>query len=101
MNRIAVYEGWRFYQSSFDEDGRGSWLSLSRDIYGIPVTYAGYFLMFLSFVWLLFDPQGRFRQLARHLSLTKLAMVPFFLLETGNLYATPTTLSSRSAEEFG
>lgn len=101
MNRIAVYEGWRFYQSSFDEDGRGSWLSLSRDIYGIPVTYAGYFLMFLSFVWLLFDPQGRFRQLVRHLSLTKLAMVPFFLLVTGNLYATPTTLSSRSAEEFG
>ena len=42
MNRIAVYEGWRFYQSSFDEDGRGSWLSLSRDIYGIPVTYAGF-----------------------------------------------------------
>ena len=79
MNRIAVYEGWRFYQSSFDEDGRGSWLSLSRDIYGIPVTYAGYFLMFLSFVWLLFDPQGRFRQLARHLSLTELAMVPFFV----------------------
>ena len=41
MNRIARYRGYRFYQSSYDEDGRGSTLSVSHDPVGVPVTYTG------------------------------------------------------------
>uniref|UniRef100_UPI0006613438 cytochrome c biogenesis protein ResB n=1 Tax=Segatella buccae TaxID=28126 RepID=UPI0006613438 len=41
MNRIASHGGVRLYQSSYDEDGRGSVLAINSDPYGIPVTYVG------------------------------------------------------------
>jgi ABC-type transport system involved in cytochrome c biogenesis permease subunit len=52
MNHILSYKGYRFYQSSFEADGRTSILSVNRDVAGIPVTYAGYALFVLSMVWI-------------------------------------------------
>ena len=65
MNHIAAPHGVRLYQSSYDEDGRGSVLSVNSDPWGIPVTYTGYALLFLSLLWMLIDPRGTFRQLLR------------------------------------
>ena len=31
MNRIFTSQGFRFYQSSFDDDGKGSWLTVNYD----------------------------------------------------------------------
>ncbi|MBK5202769.1 MAG: cytochrome c biogenesis protein ResB, partial [Prolixibacteraceae bacterium] len=50
MNHILKYEGYRFYQSSFDDDKKGSWLSVNHDPWGIPVTYSGYLLLALSMI---------------------------------------------------
>ena len=44
MNHILSVEGYRFYQSSYDPDLSGSWLSVNYDPWGIAVTYAGYLL---------------------------------------------------------
>ena len=63
MNNVWKYRSVRFYQSSYDPDMRGSILALNSDPWGIPVTYAGYVLLFLSLVWLLVDPKGAFRLL--------------------------------------
>lgn len=63
MNNVWKYRSVRFYQSSYDPDMRGSILALNSDPWGIPVTYAGYSLLFLSLVWLLVDPKGAFRRL--------------------------------------
>lgn len=63
MNNVWKYRSVRFYQSSYDPDMRGSILALNSDPWGIPVTYAGYALLFLSLVWLLVDPKGVFRRL--------------------------------------
>lgn len=63
MNNVWKYRSVRFYQSSYDPDMRGSILALNSDPLGIPVTYAGYALLFLSLVWLLVDPKGAFRRL--------------------------------------
>lgn len=63
MNNVWKYRSVRFYQSSYDPDMRGSILALNSDPCGIPVTYAGYALLFLSLVWLLVDPKGAFRRL--------------------------------------
>lgn len=63
MNNVWKYRSVRFYQSSYDPDMRGSILALNSDPWGIPVTYAGYALLFLSLVWLLVDPKGAFRRL--------------------------------------
>lgn len=48
MNRIARKDGYRFYQSSYDRDGRGTILRVNYDPWGIGVTYAGYMLLGLS-----------------------------------------------------
>ncbi len=63
MNKIAKYDGYRFYQSEYDNSG--SWLSVNRDIYGIPITYTGYVLLVLSFIILLVSPKGAFRRLLK------------------------------------
>ena len=67
MNNILRYRGYRFYQSSFDDDLKGSILSVSRDTWGIPLTYAGYFLLFFSMLFVLFDKRERFRFLIKKL----------------------------------
>lgn len=82
MNRIASYKSVRFYQSSFDKDRRGSILAINSDPWGIPVTYTGYALLFISLLWMLADPKGAYRRLLRNpmmkrgtlLAVTALAM---------------------------
>ena len=80
MNRILTCEGYRFYQSSYDPDGRGSWLSVNHDPWGIGVTYAGYALLGLSMLWVLLGRGGEFRRLLRHPLLRKGGFLTVFLL---------------------
>lgn len=65
MNNIFSYRSVRLYQSSYDSDMRGSVLSMNSDPYGIPITYSGYGLLFVSLLWMLADPKGRYRHLLR------------------------------------
>lgn len=48
MNNVSDYQGYRFYQSSYDEDKEGSWLRVNHDPWGMSITYAGYVLLFIS-----------------------------------------------------
>ena len=66
MNQIVSQKGVRLYQSDYDMDLQGSILAMNSDPWGIPVTYCGYALLFVSLVWMLIDPKGKFRQ---HLSI--------------------------------
>ena len=50
MNHILKYRGFRFYQSSYDKDERGTVLSVNHDPAGMLTTYAGYALLFLFIV---------------------------------------------------
>ena len=50
MNNIASIDGYRFYQSSYDEDMQGTHLLVSHDPYGIAVTYTSYIMLFLSLI---------------------------------------------------
>jgi ABC-type transport system involved in cytochrome c biogenesis permease subunit len=53
MNKIYKHSGYRFYQMDYDRDEMGSILLVSRDTWGIGVTYAGYLLLGLSMLCLL------------------------------------------------
>lgn len=55
MNHILKYRGYRFFQSAYDSDERGTILAVSHDPAGIAVTYTGYILMFLFIVMSLFS----------------------------------------------
>lgn len=67
MNKIGKKEGYRFYQSSYDSDLRGSILSVSYDPWGIAITYTGYALLFFSMLLLLVLPNEGFRTTLRQL----------------------------------
>ncbi len=102
MNNILRYRGYRFYQASFDEDGRGSTLSVNRDPWGIPVTYAGYVLLGISMLWMLFSRQCGFRRLLADPRFKKMgATAALLLLAAGGMSARPATLPREQAEAFG
>ncbi len=59
MNHILVYKGYRFYQASYDPDGKGSILAVSYDP-GMYITYLGYFLFSVAFIITALYRKGRF-----------------------------------------
>jgi cytochrome c-type biogenesis protein CcsB len=63
MNNILKYRGYRFYQSSYDPDEKGTILSVNHDLTGTSVTYTGYALMAAGMILSLFNRNSRFRQL--------------------------------------
>ena len=111
MNNIYSHRSYRLYQSSYDEDGKGSVLAINADPYGIPVTYTGYALLFISLVWMLFDPKGGYRKLLKSPLFKKGALMTALILSMGNiqtLHAEPATgnlqnavLPKETAEKFG
>ena len=93
MNRIFAMQGFRFYQSSFDEDGEGSWLTVNYDPWGTRVAYSGYILLGISMILLLFYRRGEFRQLLNHPLLKKGGLFILFLFYlTGTTQAQETPL---------
>ncbi len=64
MNHILKYKGYRFYQSSYDHDEKGTILSVNHDGPGIFITYAGYFLLSLGMFLSLFNKKSRFHLLS-------------------------------------
>ena len=83
MNNIYSHRSYRFYQSSYDEDGKGSVLAINADPYGIPVTYTGYALLFIALIWMLLDPKGSYRKLLGSPLLKKGALTIALLLGMG------------------
>ena len=51
MNNIGRVEGFRIYQTSYDDDEQGSFFTVSYDPWGTAITYAGYLLLALSMIW--------------------------------------------------
>lgn len=79
MNHILKYKGWRFFQTSFDEDHKGTILTVSYDVIGTTLTYTGYLLIIVFMVLSLFMPGSYFREQTKLLKKISAAAV-FFLL---------------------
>jgi len=99
MNHVLDHRGYRFFQSSYDPDEKGTILSVNHDPGTLP-TYFGYLLLMVGMIWSLFIPNGRFQMLlrgARKLQeSSKVALlVGAFLLSLGTL--SPTYASGLSA----
>lgn len=60
MNNILNYGGYRFFQSSFDRDEQGTYLSVNSDFWGTIVSYLGYALLTLGMIWTLLSKNTRF-----------------------------------------
>ena len=68
MNNILNYKGYRFYQSSYDQDEKGTILSVNHDYWGTWITYFGYFLLFATLILSLFTKKTRFARLSQQIN---------------------------------
>ncbi len=80
MNNVLDYKGFRFYQSSYDTDERGTVLSVNQDRPGTYITYLGYFLLTLGMFLTLFAKGSRFRILNTKLGNIKKTVAATLLL---------------------
>ncbi|MFK8039275.1 MAG: cytochrome c biogenesis protein CcsA [Crocinitomicaceae bacterium] len=86
MNNVLDYGGYRFFQSSFDSDEKGTILSVNHDWWGTIVTYIGYLLMGIGMLLSVFMPGSRFRFLMAKAKSTRekreklMLLIPFLFL---------------------
>jgi len=64
MNHILDYKNFRFFQSSYDKDEKGTVLSVNNDPGTLP-TYIGYIMLAVGMFSGFFMPNGRFRKLMK------------------------------------
>ena len=115
MNHVLDVKGYRFFQASYDEDEKGTVLSVNKDVVGRNVTYFGYLLLLIGFVMVFTTKNSRFRQLIRQLNEVRstiakiipvvlLIMIPTFSSAQENTIAKAmqeATIDRNHAAKFG
>jgi cytochrome c-type biogenesis protein CcsB len=107
MNNILKHRGYRFYQSSYDRDEKGTVLSVNHDRAGMLVTYTGYCLLFLFIILSLLNKRSVFNSVTPGYWSSALrkrapAVVILLLLSgSGNSFAQKLVAGRAVAEEFG
>ena len=99
MNNIAVVEGYRFYQTSFDRDMKGSILTVTYDPYGTGITYIGYGLLIVSAILLLVLRTPRIKQLYRQLNGSKVLAIGCLVLAAATSFAKTPVVAREDAEK--
>ncbi|HRG20283.1 MAG TPA: cytochrome c biogenesis protein CcsA [Saprospiraceae bacterium] len=103
MNHILDYGGYRFFQSSFDQDELGTYLSVNHDFWGTWISYIGYIILTIGLMMTFFSKTSRFTYLSKklremqsnsHLVFILLLMLPF----ASNAQA---VISADHASKFG
>ncbi|HLN54410.1 MAG TPA: c-type cytochrome biogenesis protein CcsB [Bacteroidales bacterium] len=106
MNNILKYKGYRFYQSSFDQDEKGTVLSVNHDVAGMLVTYTGYGLLFLFIIITLINRNSIFHKVTSgywNSNLRKAATFILILLAFSGVQANAQKLvaDKETSDEFG
>ncbi len=83
MNNTLLYKGFKFFQSSYDQDEKGTILSVNYDLWGTWISYISYILLGLGFVLSLLNKNSYFRFLAQRLKQSSAKAVVLALLVTG------------------
>jgi cytochrome c-type biogenesis protein CcsB len=83
MNNTFNYQGYKFFQTSYDLDEGGTILTVNKDP-GKITTYIGYFLLFLGLILNFFDKKSRFYQLTCRIKKMQLASISLLLFTVCN-----------------
>ena len=78
MNHVLDHDGYRFFQSGFDPDEKGTTLSVNHDFWGTWITYIGYFLLYIGLMGIMFFGKTRFKDLADSLDQLKIKKKKMF-----------------------
>jgi cytochrome c-type biogenesis protein CcsB len=107
MNNILKYKGYRFYQSSFDRDEKGTILSVNHDRVGMVVSYTGYIMLFIFIILSLINKNSLFYNITAGFwnstirkTVTVIVLMLFFSGLTG-LNAQKLIPDKSAAREFG
>jgi cytochrome c-type biogenesis protein CcsB len=109
MNNVLKYKGYRFYQTSYDSDEKGTILTVTHDSAGIVVTYTGYVLLFIGMILTLFNKKSRFRKILKETDeinnskklLMTCAILFMFVVPVISQNINKATVSASHAKEFG
>ncbi len=103
MNNVLKHRGYRFYQASYDNDERGTVLSVNRDRLGTFITYMGYLVLIGAMFLSLFAPGTRFAGIARKTASVSKTGVVLLLLLGGSisLFSQQLVPPKDVANEFG
>ncbi len=107
MNNILKYKGYRIFQSSYDQDEKGTVLSVNHDPAGMALTYTGYGLLFLFIILSLFNKNSVFYNVKPGFwnsffrKAFPIVLILLMLSGTGNISAQRLIPDRKSAEEFG
>ena len=80
MNNTLMHRGYKFFQSSYDVDEKGTILSVNHDFWGTWITYLGYFLLFVGIFTSMLNKNSYFRFLAQKLKRSSVKAVLIFVL---------------------
>ena len=97
MNHVLDHRNYRFFQSSYDRDEKGTILSVNHDPGTLP-TYLGYIILALGMLWNIFAKKSRFQKLlarAKKLQNTTLALL---ILGALPLYSSDLQLDNNSSK---
>lgn len=99
MNNVLDHGGYRFFQSFYDNDEKGTILSVSKDRFGTLVTYIGYLFMILGMVISIFNKHSYLSKRLRDAGKVITIAVIFFL-STGNMSAS-NIVTEQAEDRFG
>jgi ABC-type transport system involved in cytochrome c biogenesis permease subunit len=101
MNHIARVNGYRLFQSGFDE--QSSVLTVNHDPWGIGLTYTGYALLLLSLIGFFFQKGTGFRKTLGKVVRSSAFLVAFLFLSMSEAGAkdVPKALPKEVADRFG
>ena len=80
MNNVLDYQGYRFFQSSYDQDELGTVLSVNHDFWGTWISYLGYLMMTVGMIATMFSKKTRFASLRKKLDDLRLKRVLSLIL---------------------
>ncbi len=83
MNNTLTYRGYKFFQSSYDTDERGTVLSVNHDLWGTWISYFGYALMIFGFIASLMNKHSHFQGLVRRLKQSSVKSIVLILVFGG------------------
>jgi cytochrome c-type biogenesis protein CcsB len=99
MNNVLKHRGYRFYQSSYDKDEKGTILSVNKDLPGTTLTYIGYLLLFGAILLSIFNKKSHFYRLMQRAAKPVSALVVVGLLFFAS-QVKGAEVSKHAADEF-
>lgn len=98
LNHVLSHNGVRYFLTSFDDDGEGVTLSVSKNSLGMGISYTGYALLMLSMAIFMFSRNTRFSSLRRSKATAAIAMT---IIMPAAATAAPRSVNGEVAEALG